>query len=861
MPRRNQSRPSSPGASHSAAAAGSKAETNKARSAASAALGATAALIAGATSDANRKPPSAAASSAAAPATREKQQQQHRQHQIGASAPAVPTPAPEEKNELDLRELQLEFARRAATVAENVAASSSPTKKRKQKNGASTSLLSAEARLRDPIGAYGVVHRANPPPLEPIDSDSEAETYEQWQESEHYLYPWRSSLNAASKDEVDFGVVQQAVDIFNQDPLTAHAGAQANNGDELSKKMYAHREELFCSDLMTYLNQFWTYIMHLGIPTIMQQILKLDPIDGKTYRRAFVQQKDTTFHKCLANQRVTIRGTGHVISKWWEDSPLRKNKNGIVFQPGPPGKIPETEGHNLWTGTRITPEMARAAARANPQEYKQQTARWLYHIKNIICSGHEEASEYFLNWMARILQHPEEKQRVAIAIRGEEGAGKGLVCMMLRSIIGLDSFSHIGSVSDLLTKFNAPFMEKCLVAFVDEVNVAKAGSSRRVAQADKLKGLISEDTHRVEPKYLPSLQLPSFTNYIFTSNHPHMLHLPPGVTRRFLILDSADTYAGPETNAEDCPVRRYFEPLRAVKPEYIARYLFTRNTKKFRSNQVPITKDLMVQKLWSLAAGSVENWWIRCMQDEHIPGLTSLQGQGCYFNQQSEPQWKGGEVPAWQVIRERPFVYNAYRSNHPGGATRAVPETQFWPIIRKIAPVKLERKNVTLPGQQKACTVVFGPLEECKRVFALKVLGMRSADNFDAWLHSMEPAAQQDNGAVQGEQKQEKQKEGGQQQQEEAMMISQEEEAALMAAEAAMAEQEEEEEEEGQDEADEEIEFEEEEEEEEEEQEEQEAGDLLTDEDAMMIDDQQGQVAEAEEEIEEGEEEAEDEQN
>src|SRR5258708_38925181 len=93
------------------------------------------------------------------------------------------------------------------------------------------------------------------------------------------------------------------------------------------------------------------------------------------------------------------------------------------------------------------------------------------HICDVICSGNEEHFQYLIKWMAYGVQHPERPIGVAIALRGEEGAGKGFLWRNYGKLFG-KHFKHVAHGGPLTRHLNTVlwvagwgfFGEKCLAS-------------------------------------------------------------------------------------------------------------------------------------------------------------------------------------------------------------------------------------------------------------------------------------------------------------------------------------------------------------------------------------------------------------
>ena len=161
-----------------------------------------------------------------------------------------------------------------------------------------------------------------------------------------------------------------------------------------------------------------------------------------------------------------------------------------------------------------------------------------------------------------MVQRPEIKVSVALLIRGEQGAGKGVVQEILRKILGRTHSSYFVNLSQMLGQYNGEFLEKCVLGIVDEVTLDKG------FDYSKIKALITEDTHTIELKYVAPYVVDNYTAFMFFSNHEHVMRLEPG-DRRFVVLEAASTYAGPETAASAA----YFDHVRGVWLEAVSAHV------------------------------------------------------------------------------------------------------------------------------------------------------------------------------------------------------------------------------------------------------------------------------------------------
>jgi hypothetical protein len=255
-------------------------------------------------------------------------------------------------------------------------------------------------------------------------------------------------------------------------------------------------------------------VVKYGSETLVASIIANDVPTMKVYE----------FHKIFANVRV-LEGRRFVeISRVWFNWPGRRQymRRGIVFEPDGKLDIPD-DMLNLWRGFGIKPKQGDWSLLRN-------------HLLNVVCSGDQRLFDYLIRWMAYTVQHPSRPIGVAIALRGAQGAGKGIVARTFGKIFG-KHFAHIANGEQLTGRFNASQATSCLV-FLDEALWAGDKKGESV-----LKALITEPRLQLEAKFRDPIMVENHTHIIVASNNDWFV--PAGMgDRRWFILDVADTYAG-----------------------------------------------------------------------------------------------------------------------------------------------------------------------------------------------------------------------------------------------------------------------------------------------------------------------------
>jgi len=222
-----------------------------------------------------------------------------------------------------------------------------------------------------------------------------------------------------------------------------------------------------------------------------------------------------------------------VASIWLKHKAGRQYKRLVYAMPGSIEKA-RTNDYNGWLGFTIKP--------ASGDWSKNRE-----HLRRIICAGNEKVFVWVLNWCANLVQLPGRHAMTAIVLRGGEGIGKGhFVHLMLGALFYKQQYLHIIGEGMLTGRFNEHLSGKVLV-FADE---STWGGDPKAA--DKLKGMVTESTVPIEPKFLPIVEEPSALHIAIASNNEWPIFIPPG-DRRFQVMDVAE-----DEKQNDA----YFEPLR-----------------------------------------------------------------------------------------------------------------------------------------------------------------------------------------------------------------------------------------------------------------------------------------------------------
>lgn len=140
----------------------------------------------------------------------------------------------------------------------------------------------------------------------------------------------------------------------------------------------------------------------------------------------------------------------------------------------------------------------------------------IYRVMHHMLGNGNAEFERMMNWLAHIFQ-TREKAGTAWILSGVQGTGKGVFAdRILRPLLG-EKFVPVRTLENMEEQFN-DYMRQAVVCVVDEFNMP-VGKSALTKMANKLKNLITERTITIRAMRSNQVEIPSFTSFIFNSNH------------------------------------------------------------------------------------------------------------------------------------------------------------------------------------------------------------------------------------------------------------------------------------------------------------------------------------------------------
>jgi len=251
------------------------------------------------------------------------------------------------------------------------------------------------------------------------------------------------------------------------------------------------------------------------------------------------------FNLLYYNQYLLMGEKNVTYDEIWLRDSARNHYEGLVFDPTDDKRPEIGEAWNIWvdwytgkSGYRRWIDEEKYNKYKDVKEAHADCKWYLEHIRENICGGvakdlQKKAYTWVLYWMADAIVNPTRRDSaVCLALRGSQGCGKGQYVDKFSEFFGTH-YLHITNSDELTQEFNWQMKDNLLI-FADEATFA---ADRK--QAERIKGLITEDTREVRKLYQDKITLPNFTRVIMASNNDWLLQSDDD-DRRFFVLDVGD---------------------------------------------------------------------------------------------------------------------------------------------------------------------------------------------------------------------------------------------------------------------------------------------------------------------------------
>lgn len=402
--------------------------------------------------------------------------------------------------------------------------------------------------------------------------------------------------------------------------------------------------------------------------------------NGKSYIMNFRKNKEgitqisysnrRDFETNYENRSYYYEGKKEPLGRIWIRHPRRNTKHYVDFLPG---KQLDDDTVNLWQGFAVKPEAGSCEL-------------YLKHIHEVISSGDDEKYEYILNFMADMVQNPDKKPGVALVLKSDQGAGKGIFVENILKLFGSHG-ATVTSSGQIFGRFNGILSHKIPV-FLDEA----LWSGDKQSEGN-VKALITSPTVMIERKGIDPIEERNFIRLIIASNNDWVF--PVGrKERRGCIIDVSGHRIGDHA---------YFKAIQHEMDnggrEALLQFLMERDLTGVDLRNYPRTEAFEEQMVQSF--DGFEGWWYGCLENGT---MFETKYDGSILNH----EWTG-PVDASALfnefdmcVRQRGLKHHLSNAQFGKKLKKYVPDLQ----IRKMSSNSIRKNNYVFPS-----------LEECRNNF------------------------------------------------------------------------------------------------------------------------------------------------
>lgn len=219
------------------------------------------------------------------------------------------------------------------------------------------------------------------------------------------------------------------------------------------------------------------------------------------------------------------------ITKWIKDYHI-KCFQSVCFCPKKLDDVYNKKHFNLFKGFR--------ASLLSPKFNYDIIKLFLTHIKEVLMNDDDDYYAWFIQYLANLVQNPNNKSNVIIVFQGTQGGGKSIIVdTIVSKIIGKDyAVSTSNPERVFFGNFNSLLCNKILSV------INEAGNELRSCM-DKIKDLSVVDSVNVEKKGKDPITFANYNNFIATTNNLNPFDIDWD-DRRFAWFRISDKYVGNE---------------------------------------------------------------------------------------------------------------------------------------------------------------------------------------------------------------------------------------------------------------------------------------------------------------------------
>ena len=322
--------------------------------------------------------------------------------------------------------------------------------------------------------------------------------------------------------------------------------------------------------------------------------------------------KLTEFNHKFAGVRIKLKKGNQEpklvpVSSLWMASPSRQTAHDLIYNPSKTDRLILDPLGMKAVNTFYMPKF-------EPTDKVDQLQVFTDHMEYLIPI--EAEREWFIDWMAFNLQHPETRSKVTpLHISRETGTGRGWICELMAELLGMWNCTKT-KIATLMPRFGHTVYHDCFVdsLFCSISEVYEGGNKFEIN--DEVKDLLEEKTLQINRKFGKQGTVRVYTNFFLQSNHVDAVIIDDQERR-------INVFTGPETHRSIKYYNRLYQWLEtnAEGLRQLHGWLLRRDLTDFDWNR---SMDTQGRRNMILNAQSVtESLFIEWMADSSCPDYAS----------------------------------------------------------------------------------------------------------------------------------------------------------------------------------------------------------------------------------------------
>lgn len=167
---------------------------------------------------------------------------------------------------------------------------------------------------------------------------------------------------------------------------------------------------------------------------------------------------------------------------------------------------------------------------------RKETKKIFYDLLFELCGTDKIAYDYFLKYIAHIIQFPNERPNVIPVMRGGQGVGKDTLIDTIERLLSSDKYCfRTENMEDIFGNFNEPLHNR----FICQFNETEGKDA--VRNVEKLKGFATRNTNSINMKNKCLYITKNYFRIFIVSNNKTPVLISPD-DRRYFVIKSTNKY-------------------------------------------------------------------------------------------------------------------------------------------------------------------------------------------------------------------------------------------------------------------------------------------------------------------------------